>query len=242
MRLLFVAAAALAIALLWSLYEGKRAHALDVAGPVAQVTGPLAGPATPIAHSAAPIIRTTTNTVPPVVNGAAPVVRPVADALKPVVQPVIDAVAPGLQPVARVVGPILQSTLLPRPAAAVLETAPRAPSATAVAHVIATAVAQVSSDAIPGGAGHLAAIGMLGSLPYISGPALPALPLPALRLSFPTSVPLSHAPGGLGRTLGGGLAVLVAVAAAASLRRRRFRFATGAGQSIFLASLIERPG
>ena len=113
------------------------------------------------------------------------------------------------------------------------------------AHVIATAVAQVAHHAqLPGVARQLAStIGSFPwSLPSISVPALPAVPFPALPASFPTSVPLSHAPGGLGRTSGGGLAVLMAVAAVASLRGRRFRFATGVGQSTFLASLIERPG
>lgn len=242
MRLLLVAAAGLTIALLWSVYEGKRAHALEVPAPVAHVLAPVAHTAKPVTNTAAPAVGTVTNAV---VNTATPVLQPAVNTLQPVLQPVIDTVAPVLRPAAGIVRPLLPPAPLTPPAIPVLETAPRGPSATAVAHVIATAVAQVAGDATAGFARHLTATA--GSFPSrsslrISFPALPAVPFTALPASFPSPVPLPHAPGGLGRTSGGGLAVLVAVAAVASLRGRRFRFATGVGQSIFLASLIERPG
>ena len=237
-RLLLVAAAGLAIALLWSVYEGKHAHALEVTAPLAPVR-------TPAADTAKPVLQQAADKAKPVVQPAAESAKPVVQALQPVVQPVLDTVAPVLRPAAPVVTPILPSSPLTLPAIPVLHSAPRGPSATAVAHVIATAVAQVAGDASAGFArSFTATVGSFPSLwlPSISIPTLPALPLPALPASFPSPVPLPHAPGGLERTSGGGLAVLVAVAAVASLRGRRFRFATGVGQSIFLASLIERPG
>ena len=244
MRLVFVAAAGLTIALLWSVYEGKRAHAVDVAAPIAPVTTPVAGIAKPITHAASPVARTVTNTVTPVVSAAKPVVQPVVHALSPVVQPLVDTAAPVLRPAIGIVTPLLRPPFIP-PAVPARETAPRGPSATAVAHVIATAVAQAAGDESATWARHVAStMGSFPSLsvPSISGPALPLTELPALPASLPSSVPLPHVPGGLGRTSGGGLAVLLAAAAVAPLRGRRFRFATGVGQSIFLASSIERPG
>jgi hypothetical protein len=235
MRLLLVAAAGLAIALLWSVYEGTHAHALDVTAPLAPVS-------TPPADTAKPVVQQAGDTAKPVVQPAADTAKPVVQTLPPVVQPVLDTVAPVLRPAAPVVTPILPSSPLTLPAIPVLHTAPRGPSATAVAHVIATAVAQVAGDASAGFARSFTAT--VGSFPSLWLPSIsmPAVPLPARPASFPSPVPLPHVPGGLGRTSGGSLAVLMAVAAVASLRGRRFRFATGVGQSIFLASLIERPG
>jgi len=236
MRLVFVAAAGLTIALLWSVYEGKRAHAVDVAAPIAPVTTPVAGIAKPITHAASPVARTVTNTVTPVVSAAKPVVQPVVHALSPVVQPLVDTAAPVLRPAIGIVTPLLRPPFIP-PAVPARETAPRGPSA--------TAVAQAAGDESATWARHVAStMGSFPSLsvPSISGPALPLTELPALPASLPSSVPLPHVPGGLGRTSGGGLAVLLAAAAVAPLRGRRFRFATGVGQSIFLASSIERPG
>lgn len=240
MRLVFVAAAGLTIALLWSVYEGKRAHALDVAAPIAPVTTPVAGIAEPITHAAPPVTRTVTNTVTPVVGAAKPVVQPVVPpvvhALSPVVQPLVDTVAPVLRPATGFLTPLAPPPFIP-PAVPAQETAPRGPSA--------TAVAQAAGDASAMWVRHVTST--MGSFPSLSlagipGSALPLTELPALPASFPSSVPLPHVPGGLGRTSGGGLAVLLAAAAVASLRGRRFRFATGVGQSIFLASSIERPG
>ena len=63
--------------------------------------------------------------------------QPVVNVLPPVLQPVIHTVAPVLRPAAAIVRPLLPSAPLTPPAIPVLETAPRGPSATAVAHVIA---------------------------------------------------------------------------------------------------------
>jgi hypothetical protein len=234
-RLLLVAAAGLAIALLWSVYEGKHAHALEVTAPLAPVS-------TPAADTAKPVVQQAADTAQPVLQQVVDTAQPVLHTLTPVVQPVVDTVAPVLRPATDIVTPILPSSPLTLPAIPVLNTAPRGPSATAVAHVIATAVAQVAGDATAGFARSFTST--VGSFPSLSLPSIsmPAVPLPAPPASFPSPVPLPHAPGGLGRTSGGSLAVLMAVAAVASLRGRRFRFATGVGQSIFLASLIERPG
>jgi hypothetical protein len=254
-RLLVVVAAGFALALLWSLYEGKRAHALDVPAPaplnpsvqIAPVLpSPVAQTLKPVANATGSVTKPAAKVVAlPVANNVTkpltPIVQPVVDVLKPIVQPVVDTVAPVVRPALHIVTRILPAPPSP-PVLPVQDIAPRGPSAAAVANIIATAVAQVAGDATSDLARRFtSAVDGIRSLPH-PNLAMPVLPLPALPVSFPSPVPLSHAPGGLGRTSGGGLAVLLAAAAVASLRGRRVRFATGVGQSLFLASLIERPG
>ncbi len=173
MRLVLVAAAGLTVALLWSMYEGNRAHTLEVPAPVAQVVEPVAHTAKPITRNpitrnpitkaATPVIRTVTHTVATVVHTVQPaaqgLVQPVAGTLQPVLQPVVAAghrhSCAGAAPAGAIVTPALPPALLTPPVVPVLETAPRGLPATAVAHVIATAVAQVAGDTPAGSAWYL---------------------------------------------------------------------------------------